>query len=152
MGLIKALRNQKTMFLGLPIVRDHNFVRNNGIYLCGTDNEKVYIDDFFDDLPWYARLYLLTHAEGCVINNHPHEHKFNYALSNDKYVMSKFGKLFTYRAMSYLIKYFANVDWTVSAEFMVRLNDLGYPKGDRLFIIAPNGLYFNVETLRPYMD
>lgn len=51
----------------------------------------------------------------------------------------------------YLIKVFMNIDWTVSAAFMVRLADLGYRKAKAMYIIAPNGLRFDVSTIRRYL-
>lgn len=43
------------------------------------------------------------------------------------------------------------IDWIIAAEFMVRLNDLGYSKEKEMYIIAPNGLRFTVEMIRPYL-
>ena len=34
---------------------------------------------------------------------------------------------------------------------MVRLNDLGHSKVKEMYIIAPNGLKFDVETIRKYL-
>ena len=56
-----------------------------------------------------------------------------------------------HKALLHIIKVFMKIDWIIAAEFMVRLNDLGYSKEKEMYIIAPNGLRFTVEMIRPYL-
>ena len=59
--------------------------------------------------------------------------------------------MLVHKALLHIIKVFMKIDWTIAAEFMVRLNDLGYSKAKEMYIIAPNGLRFTVETIRQYL-
>ena len=130
---------------------DPALLKSNGIYLAATDNEKIYVDDLFKQMPLYVRAYLLLHEEGHIISGHPYKRSLEQELEADSYAVKKMSKILVHRAMIHVIKVFMGIDWTIAAEFMVRLYDLGYSKAKEMFIIAPNGLRFTVDTIRQYL-
>ena len=135
----------------LEVKHDNDLLRSNGIYMAGTDNRIVYVDDLFDQMPVMVKRYLLLHEEGHIMAEHPHKRTLSQELEADKYAMKKLGKTITFKVLRYLIKVFMNIDWTVSAALMTRLADLGYRKAKTMTIIAPNGLRFDVSTIRRYL-
>ncbi len=145
------MKATKTPTMKLEVKHDNDLLRSNGIYMAGTDNRIVYVDDLFDRMPVMVKRYLLLHEEGHIIAEHPHKRTLSQELEADKYAMKKLGKTITFKVLRYLIKVFMNIDWTVSAAFMVRLADLGYRKAKAMYIIAPNGLRFDVSTIRRYL-
>ena len=145
------MKATKTPTMKLEVKHDNDLLRSNGIYMPGTDNRIVYVDDLFDRMPVIVKRYLLLHEEGHIIAEHPHKRTLSQELEADKYAMKKLGKTITFKVLRYLIKVFMNIDWTVSAAFMVRLADLGYRKAKAMYIIAPNGLRFDVSTIRRYL-
>ncbi len=130
---------------------DPALLKSNHIYLAATDNEKIYVDDLFQQMPLYVKVYLLLHEEGHFIGDHPYKRSFDQELEADSYAVKKMSKVLVHRAMIHIIKVFMGIDWTVAAEFMVRLHNLGYSKAKKMYIIAPNGLKFDVETVRKYL-
>ena len=145
------MKATKTPTMKLEVKHDNDLLRSNGIYMAGTDNRIVYVDDLFDRMPVMVKRYLLLHEEGHIIAEHPHKRTLSQELEADKYAMKKLGKIITFKVLRYLIKVFMNIDWTVSAAFTVRLADLGYRKAKAMYIIAPNGLRFDVSTIRRYL-
>ena len=145
------MKATKTPTMKLEVKHDNDLLRSNGIYMAGTDNRIVYVDDLFDQMPVIVKRYLLLHEEGHIIAEHPHKRTLSQELEADKYAMKKMGKSITFKVLRYLIKVFMNIDWTVSAAFMVRLADLGYRKAKTMYIIAPNGLKFDVSTISRYL-
>ena len=95
----------------------------------------------------YVRTYLLLHEEGHIISEHPYKR----SLEQEQDAVKKMGKILVHKAMLHVMKVFMKIDWTIAAEFMVRLHGLGYSKAKEMYIIAPNGLRFNVETIRQYL-
>lgn len=126
-------------------------LKNNSVYLAATDNEKIYVDDLFKNMPKYIQKYILLHEEGHIISGHPHKRNLSQELEADRYAVKKMGKRLVYKAILHIIKTFAAIDWTVAAEYMVRLYDLGYSRAKTMYIIAPNGLRFDVDTIRPFL-
>ena len=120
------MKATKTPTMKLEVKHDNDLLRSNGIYMAGTDNRTVYVDDLFDRMPVIVKRYLLLHEEGHIIAEHPHKRTLSQELEADKYAMKKLGKTITFKVLRYLIKVFMNIDWTVSAAFVVRLADLGY--------------------------
>ena len=145
------MKATKTPTMKLEVKHDNDLLRSNGIYMAGTDNRTVYVDDLFDRMPVIVKRYLLLHEEGHIIAEHPHKRTLSQELEADKYAMKKLGKTITFKVLRYLIKVFMNIDWTVSAAFTVRLADLGYRKAKAMTITAPNGLTFDVNTIRRYL-
>lgn len=145
------METTKTPTMKLEVKHDNDLLRSNGIYMAGTDNRIVYVDDLFDRMPVIVKRYLLLHEEGHIIAEHPHKRTLSQELEADKYAMKKLGKTITFKVLRYLIKVFMNIDWTVSAAYLVRLADLGNRKAKAMYIIAPNGLRFDVSTIRRYL-
>ena len=145
------MKATKTPTMKLEVKHDNDLLRSNGIYMAGTDNRIVYVDDLFDRMPVMVKRYLLLHEEGHIIAEHPHKRTLSQELEADKYAMKKLGKTITFKVLRYLIKVFMNIDWTVSAAFTVRLADLGYRKAKAMTITTPNGLTFDVNTIRRYL-
>ena len=145
------MKATKTPTMKLEVKHDNDLLRSNGIYMAGTDNRTVYVDDLFDQMPVIVKKYLLLHEEGHIIAEHPHKRTLSQELEADRYAMKKLGKIITFKVLRYLIKVFMNIDWTVSAAIMTRLADLGYRKAKTMTIIAPNGLRFDVNTIRRYL-
>ena len=145
------MKATKTPTMKLEVKHDNDLLRSNGIYMAGTDNRIVYVDDLFDRMPVIVKRYLLLHEEGHIIAEHPHKRTLSQELEADKYAMKKLGKTITFKVLRYLIKVFMNIDWTVSAAYLVRLADLGHRKAKAMYIIAPNGLRFDVSTIRRYL-
>ena len=145
------MKATKTPTMKLEVKHDNDLLRSNGIYMAGTDNRIVYVDDLFDRMPVMVKRYLLLHEEGHIMAEHPHKRTLSQELEADKYAMKKLGKTITFKVLRYLIKVFMNIDWTVSAAYLVRLADLGYRKAKAMYIIAPNGLRFDVSTIRRYL-
>lgn len=145
------MKTFKTPTIKATVNYDPALLKSNHIYLAATDNEKIYVDDFFRQMPLYVRTYLLLHEEGHIIAGHPHKRDLSQELEADQYAVKKMSKILVHKALLHIIKVFMNIDWTIAAEFMVRLNDLGYSKAKEMFIIAPNGLRFTVETIRQYL-
>jgi hypothetical protein len=141
----------KTPTIKATVNYDPALLKSNGIYLAATDNEKIYVDDPFKQMPLYVRAYLLLHEEGHIISGHPYKRSLEQELEADSYAVKKMSKILVHRAMIHVIKVFMGIDWTIAAEFMVRLYDLGYSKAKEMYIIAPNGLKFDVETVRKYL-
>lgn len=141
----------KTPTIKATVNYDPALLKSNGIYLAATDNEKIYVDDLFKQMPLYVRAYLLLHEEGHIISGHPYKRSLEQELEADSYAVKKMSKILVHRAMIHVIKVFMGIDWTIAAEFMVRLYDLGYSKAKEMYIIAPNGLKFDVETVRKYL-
>jgi hypothetical protein len=141
----------KTPTIKATVNYDPALLKSNGIYLAATDNEKIYVDDLFKQMPLYVRAYLLLHEEGHIISGHPYKRSLEQELEADSYAVKKMSKILVHRAMIHVIKVFMGIDWTIAAEFMVRLYDLGYSKAKEMYIIAPNGLRFDVETIRKYL-
>lgn len=130
---------------------DPDILKNNGIYLAATDNEKIYVDDLFKQMPLYVRVYLLLHEEGHITAGHPHKRDLSQELEADSYAVKKMSKILVHKAMLHIMSVFMKIDWTIAAEYMVRLSDLGYSKAKTMYIIAPNGLRFDVDTIRKYL-
>ena len=145
------MKTFKTPTIKATVNYDPALLKSNHIYLAATDNEKIYVDDFFRQMPLYVRTYLLLHEEGHIIAGHPHKRDLSQEVEADQYAVKKMSKMLVHKALLHIIKVFMNIDWTIAAEFMVRLNDLGYSKAKEMFIIAPNGLRFTVETIRQYL-
>ena len=57
---------------------DPALLKSNHIYLAATDNEKIYVDDLFQQMPLYVRTYLLLHEEGHIIAGHPHKRNLDH--------------------------------------------------------------------------
>lgn len=140
-----------TPTLNVTVNYNPTLLKDNGIYLAGTDNEKIYVDDLFQKMPSYVRKYILLHEEGHIVNQHPYKRILSQEVEADEYAIKNMGKRRVYRAMYHIMKVFSNIDWTIAAEYVVRLADLGLPRGNEMFIIAPNGLRFDVPTLRNYL-
>lgn len=66
------------------------------------------------------------HEEGHIIAGHPHKRNLDQELEADSYALKKMSKILVHKALLHIMKVFMNIDWTIAAEFMVRLNDLGY--------------------------
>ena len=145
------MKATKTPTMKLEVKHDNDLLRSNGIYMAGTDNRTVYVDDLYDRMPLPVKRYLLLHEEGHIIAGHPHKRILSQELEADNYAMNKMGKVITFMVMRYLITVFSKIDWTVSAAFMVRLADLGCEKAKDMYITAPNGLRFDVDTIRKYL-
>lgn len=145
------MKTTKTPTIKAPVNYDPALLKSNQIYMAATDNEKVYVDDIFQQMPLYVRTYLLLHEEGHIISGHPHKRSLEQELEADSYAVKKMGKILVHKAILHVMKTFMGIDWTIAAEFMVRLHDLGYAKAREMYIIAPNGLRFNVETIRQYL-
>ena len=126
-------------------------LKSNHIYLAATDNEKICVDYLFRQIPLSVRTYLLLHQEGHIISGHPHKRDLSQELEADSYAVKKMSKILVHKALLHIIKVFMKIEWIIAAEFMVRLNDLGYSKEKEMYIIAPNGLRFTVEMIRPYL-
>ncbi len=145
------MKTIKTPTIKAPVNYDPALLKSNHIYLAATDNEKIYVDDLFQQMPLYVKVYLLLHEEGHIIGDHPYKRSLDQELEADSYAMKKMSKILVHRAMLHVIKVFMGIDWTIAAEFMVRLHDLGYSKAKEMYIIAPNGLRFDVDTIRKYI-
>ena len=145
------MKTTKTPTIKATVNYDPALLKSNHIYLAATDNEKIYVDDLFQQMPLYVRIYLLLHEEGHIIAGHPHKRDLSQELEADQYAVKKMSKILVCKALLHLIKVFMRIDWTIAAEFMVRLNDLGYSRAKGMYIIAPNGLRFTVETIRQYL-
>ena len=145
------MKTFKTPTIKATVNYDPALLKSNHIYLAATDNEKIYVDDLFNQMPLYVRAYLLLHEEGHVLSGHPYKRNLEQELEADSYAVKKMSKILVHRAMIHVIKVFMGIDWTIAAEFMVRLYDLGYSKAKEMYIIAPNGLKFDVETVRKYL-
>ena len=145
------MKTIKTPTIKAPVNYDPALLKSNHIYLAATDNEKIYVDDLFQQMPLYVRTYLLLHEEGHIIAGHPHKRDLSQELEADQYAVKKMSKILVHKALLHIINIFMNIDWTIAAEFMVRLNDLGYSRAKEMYIIAPNGLRFTVETIRQYL-
>ena len=145
------MKETKTPAIKVPVVHAPDLLRDSHIYLAATDNRKVYVDDMFHRMPFYARRYLLLHEEGHIVSGHRYKRSFRQEREADAYAVRKMGKLPVYMSMLHIIKAFMNTDWTVSAEFMVRLADIGYKKASRMHITAPNGLRFDVDAIRQFL-
>ena len=145
------MKTLRTPTIKATVNYDPALLKSNHIYLAATDNEKIYVDDLFQQMPLYVRTYLLLHEEGHIIANHPHKRDLTQELEADQYAVKKMSKILVHKALLHIIKVFMKIDWTIAAEFMVRLNDLGYSKAKEMYIITPNGLRFTVETIRPYL-
>ncbi len=145
------MKTFRTPTIKATVNYDPALLKSNGIYLAGTDNDKIFIDDLFQQMPLYVRTYLLLHEEGHIIAGHPHKRGLSQELEADSYAMKKMSKILVYKAMLHVMAVFMKIDWTVAAEYMVRLADLGYSKAKTMYIIAPNGLKFDVETIRKYV-
>ena len=113
--------------------------------------QEIYVDDLFQQMPLYVRTYLLLHEEGHIIAGHPHKRDLSQELEADSYAVKKMSRFLVHKAMLHVMSVFMKIDWTVAAEYMVRLSDLGYSKAKTMYIIAPNGLRFDVETIRKYL-
>lgn len=127
-------------------------LKNNHIYMAATDGNKIYVDDIFQQMPLYVRAYIVLHEKGHIINDHSHNRNISQELEADSYAAKYMSKFLVYRAMLHVISVFMKIDWTISAEYMVRLNDLGYSKAKNMYIIAPNGLLFTVDTIRKFYN
>lgn len=145
------MKTTKTPTIKATVNYDPALLKNNHIYMAATDNEKVYVDDIFQQMPLYVRIYLLLHEEGHIIGGHPHKRSLEQELEADTYAVKKMSKILVHKAMLHVMKVFMGIDWTIAAEFMVRLYDLGYSKAKEMYIIAPNGLRFSVDTIRQYL-
>ncbi len=141
----------RTPIINATVNYDPDLLKSNGIYLAATDNDMIYVDDLFQQMPLYVKVYLLLHEEGHIIGDHPYKRSLDQELEADSYAMKKMSKILVHRAMLHVIKVFMGIDWTIAAEFMVRLHDLGYSKAKEMYIIAPNGLRFDVDTIRKYI-
>ena len=145
------MKTLRTPTIKATVNYDPALLKSNHIFLATTDNEKVYVDDLFQQMPLYVRTYLLLHEEGHIIAGHPHRRDLSQELEADQYAVKRMSKMLVHKALLHIIKVFMKIDWTIFAEFMVRLNDLGYSKAKEMYIIAPNGLRFTVETIRQYL-
>lgn len=145
------MKTFRTPTIKATVNYDPDILKNNGIYLAATDNEMIYVDDLFKQMPLYVRVYLLLHEEGHIIADHPHKRDLSQELEADKYAVKKMSKILVHKAMLHIMSVFMKIDWTVAAEYMVRLSDLGYSKAKTMYIIAPNGLRFDVDTIRKYL-
>jgi hypothetical protein len=141
----------RTPIINATVNYDPDLLKSNGIDLAATDNDMIYVDDLFQQMPLYVKVYLLLHEEGHIIGDHPYKRSLDQELEADSYAMKKMSKILVHRAMLHVIKVFMGIDWTIAAEFMVRLHDLGYSKAKEMYIIAPNGLRFDVDTIRKYI-
>ena len=61
------MKPTKTPTMKLEVKHDNDLLRSNGIYMAGTDNRIVYVDDLFDQMPVIVKRYLLLHEEGHII-------------------------------------------------------------------------------------
>lgn len=145
------MKTLRTPTIKATINYDPALLKSNHIYLAATDNEKVYVDDLFQQMPLYVRTYLLLHEEGHIIAGHTHKRNLSQEHEADSYAARKMSKILVYKAILHVMSVFMKIDWTVAAEYMVRLSDLGYPKAKKMYIIAPNGLKFDIETIRKYL-
>ena len=145
------MKTLRTPTIKATVNYDPALLKSNHIYLAATDNEKIYVDDLFRQMPLSVRNYLLLHQEGHIISGHPHKRDLSQELEADSYAVKKMSKILVHKALLHIIKVFMKIDWIIAAEFMVRLNDLGYSKEKEMYIIAPNGLRFTVEMIRPYL-
>ena len=145
------MKSFRTPTIKATVNYDPALLKSNHIYLAATDNEKIYVDDLFHQMPLYVRIYLLLHEEGHIIAGHPHKRDLSQELEADSYAVKKMSRFLVHKAMLHVMFVFMKIDWTVAAEYMVRLSDLGYSKAKTMYIIAPNGLRFNVETIRQYL-
>lgn len=145
------MKTLRTPTIKATVNYDPALLKSNHIYLAATDNEKIYVDDLFRQMPLYVRTYLLLHEEGHIIAGHPYKRDLSQELEADQYAVKKMSKILVHKALLHIIKVFMKIDWTIAAEFMVRLNDLGNSKAKEMYIIAPNGLRFTVETIRQYL-
>lgn len=145
------MKTIKTPTIKATVNYDPALLKSNHIYMAATDNEKVYVDDIFRQMTLYVRTYLLLHEEGHIISEHPYKRSLEQEQDADSYAVKKMSRILVHKAMLHVTRAFISIDWTVAAEYMVRLNDLGYSKAKEMYIIAPNGLRFNVETSRQYL-
>ena len=67
------MKTLRTPTIKATVNYDPVLLKSNGIYLAATDNEKIYVDDLFQQMPLYVRTYLLLHEEGHIIAGHPHK-------------------------------------------------------------------------------
>ena len=90
------MKATKTPTMKLEVKHDNDLLRSNGIYMAGTDNRIVYVDDLFDQMPVMVKRYLLLHEEGHIMAEHPHKRTLSQELEADRYAMKKMGKSITF--------------------------------------------------------
>lgn len=61
------MKTFKTPTIKATVNYDPALLKSNHIYLAATDNEKIYVDDLFQQMPLYVRTYLLLHEEGILL-------------------------------------------------------------------------------------
>ena len=64
------MKTFRTPTIKATVNYDPALLKSNHIYLAATDNEKIYVDDLFQQMPLYVRTYLLLHEEGHIIAGH----------------------------------------------------------------------------------
>ena len=55
------MKTIKTPAIKAIVNYDPALLKSNHIYLAATDNEKIYVDDLFQQMPLYVRTYILLH-------------------------------------------------------------------------------------------
>lgn len=133
----------------MKIIKDNNTLRNNHMYVAALaeyadGTTAIITDEYYDSLPRLVKKFIIAHEMGHA-NKQPNE------TVADKYAMSKVGKIKTQIAMLYMFNKFLSIDWTVSAQYLVRMSNLGF-KVNHVKIKAPNGNLFSVDDIRPYMN
>ena len=132
----------------MNIIMDNDTLKANGLYIAALadyvdGSHAILVDDNYCSMPRFVQRFIIAHELGHMNN------QCNETIA-DRYAMKEVGKIRTMLAMSYIFNYFLSIDWTVSAQYLIRMDNLGYPvKGIR--IKAPNGRVFSAEDLRPYM-
>lgn len=133
----------------MNVIMDNNTLKANGLYIAALadyvdGSHAILVDDNYYAMPKFVQRFVIAHELGHM------DHQQNETVA-DRHAVKKVGKIRAMLAMSYIFNYFLSVDWTVAAQYLVRMDNLGYPvKAVR--IKAPNGRVFSVEDLRPYMS
>lgn len=131
----------------MEIIKDNETLHNNGLYLAAlcryTDGtEKILIDDCFDKLPKLVKTFVVLHEMG-------HRNGQIVETIADSYAISKLGKTRTWIAMLYLYRMFLKLDWTVSAQYLVRAYDAGLKVMKYTHVTSPDGKKWGVDDIRP---
>lgn len=93
------MKTLRTPTIKATVNYDPALLKSNHIYLAATDNEKIYVDDLFHQMPLYVRIYLLLHEEGHIIAGHPYKRDLTQELEADQYAVKKMSKILVHKAL-----------------------------------------------------
>ena len=114
-----------------------------GLYMIGeyvdeeTGKRICIADRHYYEMPHFCKRYL----QAVVIGMRDGDRFYA-----DTYAVQKVGRLLTSVSMQLLFRYFLDIDWTCSAEWLVRMKRLGFSV-DNMKLISPNGTVFTAEDL-----